>query len=143
MSRRRAAMSRRPLGVLLGGLAALGFTAAEVRAQTARTPAATITGTTSAPGISTGTGTAIAAGTPTSTGQPATLLRPQTVAPLPGGLDGVLVVNDNNPELITAPGILISTFAGRGRGVPEAHLDVPLNGRFDLFSHHVLSLIHI
>ncbi|MEB3307766.1 MAG: DUF3370 domain-containing protein [Cyanobacteriota bacterium] len=65
------------------------------------------------------------------------VLRPQTVAPLPGGLDEVLVVNDNNPELITAEGILISTFAGRGRGVPEAHLDLPLTGRFDLFSHHV------
>ncbi len=69
--------------------------------------------------------------------QASTMLRSQTVAPLPGTLDAVLVVNDNNPELITAPGILISTFAGKGRGVPEAHLDVPLNGRFDLFSHHV------
>ncbi len=68
---------------------------------------------------------------------PRPLLRPQTVAPLPGGLDAVLVVNDNNPELISGPGILISTFAGSGRPVPEAHLDVPLNGRFDLFSHHV------
>jgi len=65
------------------------------------------------------------------------VLRPQTVAPLPGGLDPVLVVNDNNPELISGPGILLSTFAARGRAVPEAHLDVELNGRFDLFSHHV------
>lgn len=68
---------------------------------------------------------------------PAPILRPQTVAPLPGGLDGVLVVNDNNPELITGPGILLSTFPGAGRSQPEAHLDVALNGRFDLFSHHV------
>ncbi|MGB5134692.1 MAG: DUF3370 domain-containing protein [Prochlorococcaceae cyanobacterium] len=65
------------------------------------------------------------------------ILRSQTVAPLPGGLDRVLVVNDNNPELISGPGILISTFPGQGRGVPEAHLDVALEGRFDLFSHHV------
>ena len=65
------------------------------------------------------------------------MLRQQRVAPLPGGLDGVLVVNDNNPELITAAGILLSTFAGQGRGVPDAHLDTPLDGRFDLFSHHV------
>lgn len=64
-------------------------------------------------------------------------LRQQQVAPLPGGLDGVPLVNDNNPELITAAGILLSTFAGKGRGVPEAHLDAPLDGRFDLFSHHV------
>ena len=69
--------------------------------------------------------------------RPQTVLRAQTVAPLPGALDQVLVVNDNNPELITAPGILLSTFAGQGRGVPDAHLDVPLTGRFDLFSHHV------
>ncbi|WP_254966608.1 DUF3370 domain-containing protein [Cyanobium sp. CH-040] len=65
------------------------------------------------------------------------ILRSQTVAPLPGGLDQVLMVNDNNPELITGPGILLSTFPGQGRPVPEAHLDVALAGRFDLFSHHV------
>ena len=68
-----------------------------------------------------------------------TELRRQTVAPLPGGLDPVLVVNDNNPELIRGPGILLSTFPGAGRGVPAAHLDVALNGRFDLFSHHVFA----
>ncbi len=67
----------------------------------------------------------------------AQLLRPQSVAPLPGRLDPVLLVNDNNPELITGPGILLSTFPGQGLGVPAAHLDVALNGRFDLFSHHV------
>jgi hypothetical protein len=47
------------------------------------------------------------------------------------------MVNDNNPELISGPGILLSTFPGEGRKVPEAHLDVALEGRFDLFSHHV------
>ena len=66
-----------------------------------------------------------------------TLLRPQSVSPLPGGLDAVLMLNDNNPELITAPGVLLSTFPSAGRARPEAHLDVPLTGRFDLFSHHV------
>jgi hypothetical protein len=72
----------------------------------------------------------------TAAAQPVAL-RQQRVAPLPGTLDGVLLVNDNNPELITSAGILLSTFAAKGRGVPEAHLDVPLDGRFDLFSHHV------
>ena len=72
-----------------------------------------------------------------ATSQAPTILRPQTVAPLPGGLDGVLMVNDNNPELITAPGVLLSTFPTAGRSHPEAHLDLPLSGRFDLFSHHV------
>ncbi|MCP9890444.1 DUF3370 domain-containing protein [Cyanobium sp. Aljojuca 7D2] len=74
---------------------------------------------------------------PTKPTAPAPVLRPQTVAPLSGSLDRVLLVNDNNPELIREPGILLSTFPGSGRGVPSAHLDVALSGRFDLFSHHV------
>ncbi|MEY4297112.1 MAG: hypothetical protein RLZZ423_291 [Cyanobacteriota bacterium] len=84
-----------------------------------------------------------AGGTPASpaaaatTPPTSTVLRPQAVAPLPGALDAVPMVNDNNPELITAPGVLLSTFPGAGRAHPEAHLDVPLSGRFDLFSHHV------
>ena len=78
-----------------------------------------------------------AATTPAAPAPPAPVLRPQTVAPLPGGLDQVLVVNDNNPELISGPGILLSTFPSAGRPKPDAHLDVALNGRFDLFSHHV------
>jgi hypothetical protein len=78
-----------------------------------------------------------AATTPAAPAPPAPVLRPQTVAPLPGGLDQVLVVNDNNPELISGPGILLSTFPAAGRPKPDAHLDVALNGRFDLFSHHV------
>lgn len=80
---------------------------------------------------------AVAQSQPQAAQPGAPLLRRQTVAPLPGGLDAVLMVNDNNPELISGPGILLSTFPGAGMGVPEAHLDVPLDGRFDLFSHHV------
>jgi hypothetical protein len=58
-------------------------------------------------------------------------LREQQLRPLPGQLDGVLLLNDNNPELITGEGVLLSTFpANQG-------LDVALDGRFDLFSHHV------
>lgn len=73
----------------------------------------------------------------------APILRPGTVAPLPGGLDAVPMLNDNNPELIKGPGILLSTFDGqrgyRGRplGEPSAHLDTALTGTFELFSHHV------
>ena len=59
--------------------------------------------------------------------------RQQSVRPLPGALDSVLMVNDNNPELIDDDGILISTFPGG----EEASVPVVLNGRFDLFSHHV------
>ncbi|AII48795.1 hypothetical protein KR52_06520 [Synechococcus sp. KORDI-52] len=59
--------------------------------------------------------------------------RQQSVRALPGALDTVLMVNDNNPELIKDDGILISTFPDGD----EASVPVVLNGRFDLFSHHV------
>ena len=36
--------------------------------------------------------------------------RQQQIRPLPGALDAVLMVNDNNPELIRDEGILLSTF---------------------------------
>ena len=71
------------------------------------------------------------------------LLRPGTVAPLPGRLDAVPMLNDNNPEVIKAPGILLSTFdgqrgyAGRPLGDPSAHLNTALSGPFELFSHHI------
>ncbi len=61
------------------------------------------------------------------------VVRQQQVRQLPGHLDEVLMVNDNNPELITSEGILLSTFpANQG-------LNVALDGRFDLFSHHVFA----
>jgi hypothetical protein len=66
-------------------------------------------------------------------------LRPGQVRPLPGQLDRVLMVNDNNPEVVKGPGILLSSFDGKGRAVPEAHLNVPLEGNFELFSHHVFA----
>ena len=114
--------SNRLVAALLGS-ALLPLTVSWARAQTPEQPAA-LPAETPAPA-------------PAPKPAAAVLLRPQIVAPLPGGLDQVLVVNDNNPELITSPGVLVSTFAGEGRGVPQAHLNVPLNGRFDLFSHHV------
>lgn len=74
-----------------------------------------------------------------------TELRRQRVEPLPGSLDGVFLVNDNNPELILSEGILLSGFDpgrgwdGRPLGVSAAHLNVPLSGGFELFSHHVFA----
>ena len=89
---------------------------------------------------------AAAAATVPTKPQPApTVLRRQRVAPLPGGLDQVLLLNDNNPELIRSEGILLSGFDpargwnGRPLAVRAAHLNVPLNGGFDLFSHHVFA----
>ena len=61
------------------------------------------------------------------------IVRKQSVRSLPGALDQVLMVNDNNPELIKNDGILFSTFPNSG----TAGLPAELSGRFDLFSHHV------
>lgn len=36
-----------------------------------------------------------------------------------------------------APGVLLSTFPGEGRVHPEAHLNYPLQGKFDVFFHHI------
>lgn len=61
----------------------------------------------------------------------------QQVRPLPGQLDKIPVFNSNSPELIRSEGILLSTFPPAGKRSPEAHLNFPLQGRFDLFAHHV------
>jgi len=80
---------------------------------------------------------------PAAQPRPQALLRPQRVEPLPGGLDHTPLVNDNNPELIRAAGILLSSFdparGWQGQALPQAaaHLNSPLNGSFGLFSHHV------
>ena len=57
--------------------------------------------------------------------------RQQQVRPLPGELDQLQLLNDNNPELITGEGVLVSTFPD------NQGLNVAFDGRFDLFSHHV------
>jgi hypothetical protein len=64
-------------------------------------------------------------------------IEPQAVRPLPGQLDDVPVFNSNSPELIQKPGILLSTFPSQGMQVRDAHLNYPLEGRFDLFAHHI------
>ena len=65
------------------------------------------------------------------------IVQPQDVRPLPGQLDQVPVFNSNSPELVQSEGILLSTFPGQGKRVPQAHLNFPFDGRFDLFAHHV------
>lgn len=65
------------------------------------------------------------------------IVRAQAVRPLPGQLDDVPVFNSNSPELIQTEGILLSTFPKEGKRVPQAHLNYPLQGRFDLFAHHI------
>ncbi|MDS3861226.1 DUF3370 domain-containing protein [Thermosynechococcaceae cyanobacterium BACA0444] len=62
---------------------------------------------------------------------------PQQVRPLPGQLDDVPVFNSNSPEMVRSEGILLSTFPNQGKADPRAHLNYPLQGRFDVFAHHV------
>ncbi|MBW4489692.1 MAG: DUF3370 domain-containing protein [Trichocoleus desertorum ATA4-8-CV12] len=64
-------------------------------------------------------------------------VRLQEVRPLLGQLDDVLVFNSNSPEVVQKEGILLSTFPSTGKRFPAAHLNVPLQGRFDLFAHHI------
>ncbi len=59
------------------------------------------------------------------------------VLPLQGALDQILMFNSNSPEIIKTEGILLSTFPFDGMKSPEAHLNLPFEGRFDLFSHHL------
>lgn len=61
----------------------------------------------------------------------------QIVQPLPDSLNQVPVFNSNSPELVQGEGILLSTFPEEGKTSPQAHLDFPFNGRFDIFAHHV------
>lgn len=69
--------------------------------------------------------------------KPAVVIQPQEIRPLPGQLDSVMVFNSNSPEVVQTEGILLSTFSKTGKTHPEAHLDQPLRGRFDVFAHHI------
>jgi Protein of unknown function (DUF3370) len=75
--------------------------------------------------------------TPSPTPVPQEFLVRQEMRALPGQLDSVLVFNSNSPELVLNEGILLSTFPGAGKRTPAAHLNQPLEGRFDLFAHHI------
>src|SRR5215471_3025414 len=65
------------------------------------------------------------------------VLDPQPVRALPGELDDTLMFNSNSPEVVGEEGILLSTFSAEGKRVQEAHLNCPLNGNFEIFSHHI------
>ncbi|WP_404786679.1 DUF3370 domain-containing protein [Altericista sp. CCNU0014] len=65
------------------------------------------------------------------------ILQPQDIRPLPGGLDSTPVFNSNSPEAIRQSGILLSTFPPQGKLSPNAHLGHALQGRFDVFAHHI------
>jgi hypothetical protein len=61
----------------------------------------------------------------------------QQVLPLPGHLDDVPVFNSNSPEVVRSQGILLSTFPGDASGKAQANLNYPVQGRVDLFFHHI------
>lgn len=65
------------------------------------------------------------------------IVQPQEVRILPGQLDTIPVFNSNSPELVQTEGILLSTFPPNGKATPNAHLNFPFQGRFDIFAHHV------
>ena len=67
---------------------------------------------------------------------PKEVVQSQLVLPLPGKLDNIPVFNSNSPEGVKADGILLSTFPATDKKFPAAHLNYPLEGRFDLFAHH-------
>jgi hypothetical protein len=69
--------------------------------------------------------------------RPRVISQPQEVRPLPGQLNQIPVFNSNSPEVFSQNGILLSTFAKTGKAFPEAHLNYPLSGRFDIFLHHI------
>ncbi len=68
--------------------------------------------------------------------KPKEIVQPQEVRPLPGNLDNIPVFNSNSPEGVKSDGILLSTFPPTTKKFPAAHLNYPLEGRFDLFAHH-------
>ncbi len=70
-------------------------------------------------------------------GSPNFIAEPQEVRTLPGELNDVLVFNSNSPEVIETEGILLSTFPSSGKRMPNSHLNQPLEGRFDVFTHHI------
>ncbi|WP_199247704.1 DUF3370 domain-containing protein [[Phormidium] sp. ETS-05] len=64
------------------------------------------------------------------------IIQPGEVRPLPGKLDEVPMFNSNSPEWIKKEGILLSAFPSQGKTTPAAHLNFPLEGKFELFAHH-------
>lgn len=65
------------------------------------------------------------------------LTEPQEIRSLSGKLNNIPVFNSNSPEIVQMEGVLLSTFPPTGKYAPSAHLNRTLNGRFDLFAHHI------
>jgi hypothetical protein len=72
-----------------------------------------------------------------ATNQRQIVLDRQEMRPLMGKLDEVPMFNSNSPEIVQTEGILLSAFPPQGMAHPKAHLNFPVQGRFDLFTHHI------
>jgi hypothetical protein len=72
-----------------------------------------------------------------ATNQRQIVLDRQEMRPLMGKLDEVPMFNSNSPEIVQTEGILLSAFPSQGMTHPKAHLNFPVQGRFDLFTHHI------
>jgi hypothetical protein len=68
---------------------------------------------------------------------PEPLIFPYKTLALPGSLNTIPVFNSNSPEVVITEGVLLSTFPPEGKQFPEAHLNRALNGKFDIFTHHI------
>lgn len=74
--------------------------------------------------------------TPAPKPTPKIIVQDHPVRPLPGQLDSIPMFNSNSPEWLKNEGILLSTFPPYRKSSPQAHLNFPFQGRFDLFVHH-------
>jgi len=75
--------------------------------------------------------------TPLPSLTPRIVVQRHEIRPLPGRLDQVPVLHSNSPEVVFNNGILVSTFPPAGKRSPQAHLNAALEGRFDIFAHHI------
>jgi hypothetical protein len=75
--------------------------------------------------------------TPLPSLAPRIVVQRHEIRPLPGRLDQVPVLHSNSPEVVFNNGILVSTFPPVGKRSPQAHLNAALEGRFDIFAHHI------
>ncbi|OCR02451.1 hypothetical protein BCD67_00735 [Oscillatoriales cyanobacterium USR001] len=73
---------------------------------------------------------------PTPKPTPQEIVVNNEVRSLPGSLDNVPLFNSDSPEWVKKEGILLSTFPPDGKKNPNAHLNFPFQGKFNLFAHH-------
>lgn len=59
------------------------------------------------------------------------------VKPLNAINDKLPMLNSNCPEVVSGPGILVSTMGGTGTDIPENHLNYRFKNDFAIFLHHI------